>query len=68
MSEQIIRRKAQCSMCGVRMVGAKTPFCRTEAKLYKLNLIPMKLTPHRWAWVREVRDGHGVSIGRFELL
>lgn len=61
-----IRRKAQCLICGVRLAGAKTPFCRTEAKLYQMELVPMKLKPHRWAWVREVSDGDRGSIGRFE--
>jgi hypothetical protein len=62
------RRKAQCLMCGVRLVAATTPFCRWEAKKHKVALVPMRLRPHIWAWVREHRDENGISIGNFETL
>jgi hypothetical protein len=63
-----IRRIAQCLMCGVRIGGAKSAFCRIEAKNHKVELVPMKLRPHMWAWVREMLDEHGITIGHFEPL
>lgn len=48
------------------MVGSTTPFCRWEAKKHKVDLVPLRLRPHMWAWVREHRGPEGISIGRFE--
>lgn len=62
------RRRAQCLICGVRMVGATTPFCRWEAKKHKVKLVPMRLRPHIYVWVLEHRGPEGISIGRFEAI
>jgi hypothetical protein len=48
------------------MVASRSAFCRVEAKAHGVALMPMKLKPHIWAWVREVRSEHGVSMGNFE--
>lgn len=65
-----IRRKAQCLLCGLRLGAIRSPFCKVDVKCLAPKMEPMikghKI--HRLAWVREVRDGMGVSIGRIELI
>lgn len=63
-----VKRICQCMMCGIRIAGSKSPFCRVEAKTYGVKLVPMKLTPHRWVWARQVRTSKGVSMEGLEFI
>ena len=68
MTAGMTRRKVQCLMCGVRIAASRSAFCRIEAKAHKVELVPMRLRPHLWAWVREHRSKEGITIGNFQPL